>query len=565
MQAFVTLSSTDGPEGLTAETRDGGIASFRGVPPGEYSLEVTAPGYDSTRDSVMVMGRVGAANVYISMRPHVESTNSKSAAATPILTGKSRKELDSAIAALRSGNVGEAARHLDYPLKHAPADPNVHYVAAVCDLASHDFTAARTQLEKTIELFPDHGAAHLELGNLLLQHDNDAESAISHLERAVALEPNSWLAHWLLAKAYLIARRRVDSARFHAARAIALGKEKAAAAAITLAYAQALAGDRTSARGTLEEFARTSPRDPATPQAMALLATSDVFALASPSAVLAAPDIALPSVPTPSSLLSVGTPDWLPADIDAVAPPVEPEIPCALPDVLQGAGLRASELVVSLERFAATEDVSSEELDSKGGQRKSTQASFEYVAVIERPRSDRLVVRESRTSNSPSRPRSSLVSEGIPAIGLLFEPSFAQDFSFSCEGLSQWQGLPAWQVRFEQRADRDARILGWVVNDQSYSALLKGRAWIAANSYHLLHIDTDLLKPIAQIHLSYDHIAISYAPVVFQHRNTELWLPSSVAIHMNLGGRFYRERHQFTQFLLFSVDADQRTAPPAKQ
>jgi tetratricopeptide (TPR) repeat protein len=556
VQAFVTLSSTDGPEGLTGETRDGGIASFRGVSAGEYSIVVTAPGYETGRDNVMVMGRVGAANVYIAMRPRVVSATAKLTSATPVLTGKARKELDLAIAALQNGKASDALRHVDYPLKHAPGDPTVHYVAAICDLANQDFTLARTQLEKTIEIFPDHGAAHLELGDLFLQRDHDADSAIPHLERALALDANSWLAHWLLAKAYLVAGRKIDSARFHAARAMALGKEKAASAAITLAYAQALTGDPISARATLEEFLRRSPRDPAAPQAQALLASSNVFATAPLPALLSSLSASVLNPPEPSSfdLSPAATDSWLPPDTDAVQPPVEQETSCVLADVLEGAGRRASELVISLERFASTEVVTNEELDSRGGPRRSEQRSFDYVAVIDRPRSDRLVVHESRSSRAGPRTRSTLMSEGISAIGFLFEPAFAQDFSFSCEGLSQWQGRPAWQVRFEERLDRDARILGWVANNQPYSAALKGRAWIEANSYHVLHIETDLLKPISQIRLSYDHIAISYAPVVFEHGNTELWLPSSATVHIQLGGRFYREHHQFNNFLLFSVD-----------
>lgn len=41
---------------------------------------------------------------------------------------------------------------------------------------------------------------------------------------------------------------------------------------------------------------------------------------------------------------------WAPPDIDASVPPVSAGIPCALEDVVQGAGRRAKEWVGSLER-----------------------------------------------------------------------------------------------------------------------------------------------------------------------------------------------------------------------
>lgn len=43
---------------------------------------------------------------------------------------------------------------------------------------------------------------------------------------------------------------------------------------------------------------------------------------------------------------------------------------------------------------------------------------------------------------------------GTSSIVLIFHPRYLPDFDMVCEGLSNLEGQPAWQVRFEQRKDR---------------------------------------------------------------------------------------------------------------
>ena len=91
---------------------------------------------------------------------------------------------------------------------------------------------------------------------------------------------------------------------------------------------------------------------------------------------------------------------------------------------------------------------------------------------------------------------------------------------------------------------------------------LKGRAWIAANSFQILHLESDLVEPVLAIRLLRDHLAVDYAPVRFQKQNTELWLPQLAEWYLELGGKKYHRRHSFTNFLLFSVDEKQRITRP---
>jgi hypothetical protein len=248
----------------------------------------------------------------------------------------------------------------------------------------------------------------------------------------------------------------------------------------------------------------------------------------------------------------------LPAAVDALVPPVDPGVTCSLPQVLQGAALRASEFTDALERFTATETFLHDELDTNGAVRKSYNDSFQYLAALKWPRQDLMILTEMRNGRvSVSNLPVPFVTEGLPSIGLIFHAAHAPNFQFTCEGLGSWRGQPAWQVRFEQRPDRPAQIHDWSEKGHSYPAILKGRAWISTGAYHLLRVETDLVRPIPEVRLELHHMTIEYAAVKASN-GKELWLPSYAEVYSRFRGRFFRQQHDFGGFVLFSVDSNEK-------
>ena len=270
IQAMVHITGVDTLTNLVEPTREG-IATFHGVQGSEFNVEVTAPGFDTVHEDIVISGRTGTNDQFIELHRRSDSADAKrSRAAVPLLTGKTREEVDAAVEALRADNAAKAAPHIEYALKHAPADPNVQYYAGIYSQKIKDLPAAKQHFETAISIYPDHYGAQLDLGSLLLQLQNDPAGAIPHFEKAISLQPESWLAHWLEAEANLRMHDPVN-ARAHANRAIELGKEKSAGAAVTLARAQAMSGDRDGARKTLEDFVRRYPQDPNVARAQSLL------------------------------------------------------------------------------------------------------------------------------------------------------------------------------------------------------------------------------------------------------------------------------------------------------
>ena len=91
-----------------------------------------------------------------------------------------------------------------------------------------------------------------------------------------------------------------------------------------------------------------------------------------------------------------------------------------------------------------------------------------------------------------------------------------------------------------------------------YPVIMKGRAFLTADAYSLLHVDTDLVSPIKEARLDYEHMAIDYQPVLFATMKGSLWLPSEAQVFTRLRGHYYRQDHQFSKFTLFSVDTKEK-------
>ena len=215
-----------------------------------------------------------------------------------------------------------------------------------------------------------------------------------------------------------------------------------------------------------------------------------------------------------------------------------------------------------LDRFTATEIVQHHKVDKTGRLHDPQTSRFDYLVSLSRVPSGLLNVQEYRKGRTREDEfPDNVATEGTPSLVLIFHPKYASGFSFTCEGLGEWQGKPAWQVRFEQRDIRKAMI-AMVFGNRTYNIKIRGRAWILADSHEVARLETDLAETIPAIRLRLDHQSVEYGPVRFPRSKAQVWLPSSTELFMDfLGHRFYR-RHTFTDFNLFSVKIDQQFGDP---
>ena len=546
---------------VTWQTTDEKSEAALGLLFGKYEIEISAVGYLSERKEVQANNTLITTRIEVSLHrdPSAVDLNVSDQA----VPAKARGALKHGISALKSANLKEARKSLDAAYKLAPSNPDINYLLGYVAYEEKDLAQARSYLATAANLSTHNVRALILLGQVELVQEDYAGAATA-LEKAVDANSDNWTAHSLLANAYL-KLKKYDGARQQAELAIAQGKGAANAANLALGQALVNLGKKEAGIQALESFVRNSPTDPTVPQVRNLIAT-----LERPnSGALTGTTITRTSSPTIDPIfttpeLPVSVNPWRPPGIDEATPSVAEGVSCPFDSVIEMSGERVKQLVDDVSRISAIEHLVHEQVDEMGNSITKETRNYDYVASISENRPGFLAVDEDRLermarADFPDR----IASGGFAALALVFHPHMRENFEMTCEGLGSWHGQAAWLVHFKQREDRPALISEYNVGGEIYSLRLKGRAWITADKFEIVRIESELIKPMSQIQLRCEQQVVEYGPVRFQ-KNVELWLPKKAEIYLDYRKHRYYRSHGYDHYLLFSVDSvEKRNEPKA--
>jgi tetratricopeptide (TPR) repeat protein len=452
-----------------------------------------------------------------------------------------------------------------------PGKARREYQRACSDLAKKKSFTAEQHLRKAVQKYPEYAAAWVTLGQVLAdEHSSEnamkacsqattvdlaylpaylcqAEIAsrtqewgeeLKHSSRALELDANSVLAYEYQAAANANLGN-LSEAEKSGLRALDLGKDRQDPSIyFLLAQIYKLKGDAAREEGQIRLYLKyTHNRERA----------------AIAKTILAKLENGPGDVQIPDSKAS--------PDIDEGVPPVVEDAACPLSQILQGASQRIIELAENLQRFTATEQIEHTELGKNGTPRNSISETFSYVASIEQNTDASFEVDEYRTARRQTE-QPPLKDNGTAALALMFHPKLIGNLETRCEGRTDFQGTPAWQLRFEEGPDPSKAFSVLRTKDSQYRLKLKGRVWISAENYQVLRMQTDLAAPISEINLHVVHSDVAYAPVESSRYKFRLWLPESASIYVEYRGRRYQRMHSFSHFQLFLVETEQRVKEP---
>lgn len=559
VSAVVSLVATTG-EVLNQGTTIGGNVQFKGVAKSDYTIKVVAPGYESVAKDFDAHDP-GASRIVIDMQPASNGETAAGSLHAP-LAPKTQKELGKALEALRVNKPEQARSHLEAAYRKAPNSPAVNYLFGVYFQQREDLQKAISYWTKTLEFDPKHVSALLSLSEALM-HEMRFHEAETYATQAVEADPSSWRAHAIHADILLKEGLTVDAIK-EADHALELGHGQAATVQPLLALALGESGDKERAVEVLEEYVRDHSNDASARKQLESLQTTDILSASDQDSKSAE----IKPAPAMESAIALPLPsNWLPPDVDENVPPVEPGTACSLGEVIQKAGQRVEEFMTNVDRFAATELLKHESINKWGLAAFAETRKFDYVVSIQQYRPGDFDVIEYRSNRySPAEFPDGVETRGLPSMELIFHPNKAGNFAMSCEGLGQWNGTPAWQIHFRQRQDKPNTMRAYKIgeNGPSYLVALRGRAWIAADSYQIIRMETDLISALPEIRLFTDHTVVEYGPVRFKSRNVEMWLPQSAELYSDWRGKRMHRRHSFTNYILFSVDEKQSISEPKK-
>ena len=563
-QSLVKLSNTTSHIITWQTTDERSEVGFGDLPLGHYEVEVSAVGYRAATKEFQALSSFTPINLEIALEKDPAAVQLNISEGMP---PKARKEAKHGVSALKSGKWDEANKRLGAAYKLAPEDPDVNFLLGYLYFQKKDFSRAANFLGSATNLSPHNVQALTLLGRLSLQQE-DYGRAVSNLEKAVLTDSDYWVAHDLLAASYL-KQQKYDKARDEAQLAISKGKGGATASQLVLGQALVNLGQRQEGIQALKDFVAATPKNPGVPQVKALIAQLETAPVPT-NASAANVSLPGPAVTGVDPLIAAAEPTfsvrpWQPAAIDLNKPSVAANVSCPA-DIAGMIGKRVEEFVDDVSRIAAIEHLLHEQLDEMGDAITKETRTFNYVASFTESKQGSIAVDEYRQehlglADFPDQ----ISSSGFATLALVFHPKMQDSFEMVCEGLGELRGQPTWMVHFKQREDRPAQMHDYRVGGELYSLKLKGRAWITADKFQIVRIESELVNPVPQIRLAGEHQVVEYGPVPFAKKKVQLWLPQSAEIYLDFRRHRYYRKHSFDHYMLFAVDAEEKRKAPAAE
>jgi hypothetical protein len=465
---------------------------------------------------------------------------------------RARNEYQKGCAALRKKKRGDAEKHFRKALreyrKYATAWVTLGQV-----LAAQQRTAeARNACLQASIVEPSYVAAYLCLADIAARaHSWDEVLRLSG--RALELDPSTNAVSYEYHAAANLNLRNLAAAEKSGLRALQTDRDhREPRVHFVLAQIHEAKGDSANEAVQLREYLRYS--DSAPDAAMVEQYLSDLERQTNTTHSVATQPA---SGAVDRSLMR----EWAPPDVDASLPPVLSNgAACPLPQILKGTSNHTLDLIESMRRFSASEYIEQIDIGKNGRRQNSSTETVNYVAEIQQNSSGYPSVQEYRSGAGATR--KPVIDLGAAVFALIFHPSHIGNFDFRCEGLTDLQGLPVWQLHFVESNDSNRSFAAIRSGGSINLTRFKGRAWITTDSYDVLRIETDLVSPVAEIDLQREHQVITYAPVEFPSRHTRLWLPDSTSLYIAYRGHRYERVHTFTEFQLFSVESTEAVKEP---
>jgi tetratricopeptide (TPR) repeat protein len=579
-RASVELRSLGGGTFGTMLTRDAGDFEFASVPEGHYEIRVQQAGYHTVTEQLDVHGSV--LGLSVELHP-----NSSTATPTPGPASVSARELaipQNARDAMAKGlmllygksSYQKSVKQFQRAIHDYPEYYEAYTQVGVANLYLGKSANAEEALRKAVELSHGQDAVALSWLATLLNDRRRFTDAEPLARKGVELDSNSWQANAELARSLIGLQRPAEAEKS----ALAASKLQPDNPLIYLVLAN-IHGELENGPALLEDLSNYLRLNPTGTVADKVRAQKkkledeirEARQTAPPPAQEPAPAPINANVDTPyaavpkfedSPALNSNKPVlWPPTNVDASVPPVEPGAPCPLDKILKGTRQRVKELLENVDRFTATEVVDYDEIGRDGRSIRSLQYNFDYLADFSLGRDGDLRFEESRTENGKSKTTPLPIrTVGLAVGAAVFHPLRVDDFEMACEGLGQWHAKAAWQLRFEQRPDRQPRFQAVFSDGHWYDVKLKGRAWISPESSQIEHIDFDLLETIPRIRLQTEHMSLDYRAVDFPKRRIQLWLPQTVSFYLDIDGHRFLNHHELSNYILFAVDTNQQIQPP---
>lgn len=247
-------------------------------------------------------------------------------------------------------------------------------------------------------------------------------------------------------------------------------------------------------------------------------------------------------------------------ELKGLEPPPDPG---KLPFILQNAGKLVAGFFEQFPNTVSVEQVRAERLGTDGKVQVTLDQQYQYLLVAPQEKWG-IGLDESRTDEHGQRTgpqgvtRGFMLTSGFAGASLLFHPDHQSGSTFRYLGNQREADRPAFVVAFAQLPEKAKVMERFTANKLSALILLQGVAWIDQESFRILRMRTDLLKPQREVRLIRQTTEIRYSPIQFKELDHALWLPQAAVVTVEWKGKIFRNSHMYSAFKLFRVETEEK-------
>ena len=241
--------------------------------------------------------------------------------------------------------------------------------------------------------------------------------------------------------------------------------------------------------------------------------------------------------------------------------PAESQQP--LPSVLARVQRNVEKFFREMPNTVSVEEIHEESLNRKGEVKDFLDEKFQYL-LLARPERSELGLREFRTPTVADAPQSAKLksgymrTSGFACTSLHLHPAYRAKVNLRLLGRQMIDKRRTWVIAFAQRPENALVLARFDAEGKSSPMLVQGVAWIDPESFQILRLYTDLLKPPPETHLTKQTTEIRYAEVGFKEVASSLWLPTEVTVTVQWKGRTFRNRHRYSDYMMFNVETEEK-------
>jgi hypothetical protein len=233
--------------------------------------------------------------------------------------------------------------------------------------------------------------------------------------------------------------------------------------------------------------------------------------------------------------------------------------------LLKKTGERVEALFRDIPNTGSKEQVRRERLKNDGSVDSASTQNFFYLVLPSKTGLWEEIRTDDKGRPLPvaSMPGSSFMTSGHAGVAIFFHPLYQDSSRFRVLGRQRAESN-AWVIGFAQKPE-DGRPAGRFESELMLTTariMYQGLAWIDPGTHQILRMRTDLLAPRRDVMLARQTTEIWYQEVRFADVPQVFRLPREVLVTTDLNGQTYRNRHRYSDYVVFSVESRDKLEQP---